>query len=258
MKQFLIKATLVVISILCTFICIYKEKVISFITRNLKLSKLIKRILFLFFVIFGGGTLIFIVALKYFKCPLETLNSYFYLLSSLTTIFATFVATFLTQHFTERQKKKKYLATTASVALIYIKKLRQQIYDLYWEFDRLKRVVEFDTNYPEDIPIIIKEFQEKYNKVFPENVINFDLYSHTGFMHQTLSSQEQSVLKGYRNSILEYKFLLDEMLTINEQDCINTTYKNKMKERLKKTNQVKVLKEIEKLQRLLEDYIIYT
>ncbi|MDI2113439.1 hypothetical protein [Commensalibacter nepenthis] len=87
----------------------YKKKIISFFIPKsfLHPSKLMKRILITFFSIFGIGTIAFVIISRYFS--LETLNSYFSLLSSLTTIFAALVAVLITQDF-RKQKRAELLS----------------------------------------------------------------------------------------------------------------------------------------------------
>lgn len=136
-----------IITLLCIAISLYKEKIISFIPNSLlHPSKLIKQIIAAFFVIFSLGTIAFIITVKYFS--LETLNSYFSLLSSLTTIFAAFVAIFVTKDFRE-QKRAELLNQFAPDTIEQIRELYNIINTIKKEFETSIKSVESYKNFNE-------------------------------------------------------------------------------------------------------------
>ncbi|CAI3926498.1 unnamed protein product [Commensalibacter communis] len=104
--------------------CRIKGKIISILPNGLKLSALAGQILIAFLGVFGIATIAFIITARYLS--LETLNSYFSLLSSLTTIFAALIAIFITQDF--RKQKRAELLSKFS---------KEKSETIFWIYDQL-------------------------------------------------------------------------------------------------------------------------
>lgn len=259
MNKVLIHDILVgIISLLCIATFLYKEKIISFIPNSLlHPSKLIKQIIAAFFVIFIIGTITFIITVRYFS--LETLNSYFYLLSSLTTIFAALVAVFVTQDF-RQQKRMEYLSKTASHALKYTEKLKQHISNLTIEFSSLNNTVKFSETNIQEISEKIKKFQEKYNKNFPENerLVAFDLYYHTGLIYRAVSTKDRKKLQNCCNLMSQYGVLLEQLNVSIAQEYIDEESKETIKKDFEKNDKNELLNQINIIEELFKNYITYT
>lgn len=170
----------------------YKKTIVTSVTNYLNPSRLIKQILMTFLGIFGIGTIAFIITVKYLS--LETLNSYFSLLSSLTTIFAAFVAAFITQDF-RKQKRAELLSEFSKEKIPDIKSLYLNLLDLY---KNLQKII--DT---QDVIIKLTKSDEiAENKVFLNNFINFK--QNYDYIIKLIDKKNQNTFYECEKSLYDY------------------------------------------------------
>lgn len=182
----------------------YKKTIVTFVTNYLNPSRLIKQILMTFLGIFGLGTIAFIITAKYFS--LETLNSYFSLLSSLTTVFAALVAVFVTQDF--RKQKRAELLSDLS------KERSKTIIWIYEQLQPIATAIEINCTIIDQNSIefynfesLSKKLQEINNNGKLQDIcVNFtqrfeDIFKLVNEKHQILIQNTNTLLNDY-NSLL--------------------------------------------------------